>query len=149
MTFFCTSYAHTGDRRCSEQCATCKGDTPRTDAMLQPVPGKDCVTGDPIEVVHADDCRALERELAWAKKLIQDQGDALEDATRDEKRWAALTFLHPMDVATVVCGAKDGTVMRQGLETLADRFIAKAVSRLKKCPHGFSNNGENCGPCSA
>ena len=30
--------------------------------MIQPEPGKDCVTGEPIPVVHADDCRELERE---------------------------------------------------------------------------------------
>lgn len=52
-------------------------DTPRTDAMIQPVPGKDCVTGEPIDVVHADDCRKLELELSWARGLIQDQADAL------------------------------------------------------------------------
>src|SRR5690606_13838639 len=38
--------------------------TPRTDAMIQPIPGKDAVTGEPIDVVHADDCRTLEREIA-------------------------------------------------------------------------------------
>ena len=34
-----------------------------TDAMIQPVDGRDCVTGDPIPVVHADDCRAMEAQL--------------------------------------------------------------------------------------
>ena len=55
----------------------------------------------------------------------------VQQTTRDEKRWAALTFLHPMDVATVVCGAKDGTAMRQGLEALADKFISKATAAYK------------------
>lgn len=41
-------------------------DTPRTDGMIQPFDHRDCVTGDPISVVHVDDCRALERELGAA-----------------------------------------------------------------------------------
>ena len=36
--------------------------TPITDAMLCPVQGRDVVTGESIDVVHADDCRALERD---------------------------------------------------------------------------------------
>lgn len=46
-------------------------DTPRTDAMLQPVQGRDCVTGDPIDVVHADDCRAMERDLNEYRQTLE------------------------------------------------------------------------------
>ncbi len=42
--------------------------TPLTDAMIQPLPGRDCVTGEPIDVVHADDCRDLERKLVEAQR---------------------------------------------------------------------------------
>jgi hypothetical protein len=41
-----------------------------TDKMLQPLGGKDCVTGERIEVVHVDDCRKIELEkLELARKV--------------------------------------------------------------------------------
>lgn len=40
--------------------------TPRTDAMLYPSGARDIVTGEPIDVVHADDARDLERQLSDA-----------------------------------------------------------------------------------
>jgi len=53
--------------------------TPETDAMIQPFDGRDCVTGNPIPVVHADDCRSLERRLADA---VRERDEAKEDAER-------------------------------------------------------------------
>jgi hypothetical protein len=47
--------------------------TPKTDAMLQPVQGRDCVTGAPIDVVHADDCRNMERLLREAHRFLNAQ----------------------------------------------------------------------------
>lgn len=39
-----------------------------TDEMIQPVSGSDCVTGEPIAVVHADDCRVIEDALRQLAK---------------------------------------------------------------------------------
>lgn len=44
----------------------------KTDTMLQPLGGKDCVTGERIEVVHVDDCRKIElRNLELARDLAK------------------------------------------------------------------------------
>ena len=63
-----------------------------TDAMIQPLDGKDCVTGEPIPVVHADDCRALEsklrqevEELRATLKRQQKDCDATSDALSQMK----------------------------------------------------------------
>lgn len=72
-------------------------DTPRTDAMLQPISGQDCVTGDPISVVHADDCRAMERELA----AITAERDALRAAATPQPIETA-----PKDGTKVLAGGK-------------------------------------------
>lgn len=61
-------------RKCGAECSDpseLESDTPITDAMIQPVPGRDCVTGAPIDVVHADDCRKLERELAKSEEDVR------------------------------------------------------------------------------
>lgn len=53
-----------------------------TDKMLQPLGGKDCVTGERIEVVHIDDCRRIEleklelsREISNLKARIKELKD--------------------------------------------------------------------------
>lgn len=52
----------------------------QTDRMIQPLGGKDCVTGERIEVVHIDDCRKIELEgLETARELSQATRD-LQDA---------------------------------------------------------------------
>ena len=47
-----------------------ESNTPEVDAMICPVPGRDVVTGQPIEVVHADDARVLERQRDNARRQI-------------------------------------------------------------------------------
>lgn len=69
-------------------------------------------------------------KLELSPAALQEMLQALRPeggASLDEKRWATLVFLHPMDVATVVMGAKTGTEMQVGMERLADAFLTKAL----------------------
>lgn len=53
---------------------------------------------------------------------------------RDAVRWATLIFLNPIDIATVVMGAKDGKEMQAELAKRADAFIERARAAYAK--HG-------------
>ena len=118
-------------------------DTPRTDGMIQPVPGKDCVTGDPIEVVHVDDCRHLEREIDRFLAHIRPSSAVLAGGKSltlsyfgERDREAALrAFNELMNAAP----KEDSS----GLRLTEDA----APSVAARCPHGLRI--ENCGPCSA
>lgn len=64
--------------------------------------------------------------LPGTLSALRPEGGTTEAEARDACRWAALTFLHPVDIATVVMGAKDGTEMQAELAKRVDAFIAKA-----------------------
>lgn len=74
-------------------------ETSRTDAMIQPIPGRDCVTNAAISVVHADDCRQLERELAAKEAEIAEVEQALSF-------WKGLADLARVHGNTTTVGVK-------------------------------------------
>lgn len=50
--------------------------TPLTDAVIYPVPGRDAVTGEKIDVVHVDDARAIETKLTRALASMRTEIEA-------------------------------------------------------------------------
>ena len=48
----------------------------------------------------------------------------LESLRRDAGRWRGLEMLHPMDIATVICGAESGEEMMAQLAKCVDTAIA-------------------------
>ena len=53
-------------------------DTPLVDSLIYPTPGSDAVTGEPIEVVHAEDARAIELSLRaeiWSLTVLHPRSE--------------------------------------------------------------------------
>jgi hypothetical protein len=59
----------------------------------------------------------------------------LRAAERDAALWNGLALLHPMDIATVICGAPDEKAMMAGLAKRIHAALAGSAQE-KFCKHG-------------
>jgi len=102
-------------------------ETPRRDALFNALQTELGETGKIANKAKAladydELCRTLERALADAERRAR-------GAEKDAERWNALFKLHPMDIATEVCGAPTDEALRKGLTRRVDAALAQGGSK--------------------